>query len=325
MAISSVKRTDNTQQTQKKEETQQTQEKTQAKSADVNSTNPSARAQDIQRNGEIKDGVFKSRSDATVGDIAQANAMKEDGTVDPAEVKQGIAEMVKNNPELSAKAKELGIDLENPTEEDLQKLANLDVKAGQEVKCPEKAQEAKAPEEAAEEAPAEEAKEEQPQGNCNKAEEAKGAEDKKQGDDPLSQIMDLIQKAEQAQDPSQKAQLANQAIQMINQLRAEKGIQKEDGQQQQAQGTQGQQNGQTQQLVNTIKSGGQVDKAALSQALEGGDKGQLAQILDALEARANQAKNGNNTMLNALNLQGQNNMNQLGLNIQLPYTNTKVA
>lgn len=314
--MTTVNKVNHEPQTKKTEKKEATAEKTQPKSADVNSTNPSERAKNIQQSGEIKDGKFQSRSDATVGDIAQANAMKEDGTVDPAAVKQNVKDIVANNPQLAQAAKDAGINLENPTEEDLQKLANLDVKAGQEVNVPAKAEEAKTPEEkAAEEKKAEEA--EKPEGNCNsdKAKEAEKADDKKQGDDPLSQIMDLIQQAEQAKDPSQKKALANQAIQMINQLRQQEGIQKGQGDQQQgAQGANNNQQGN--QLVQQIQSGGQVNADQLKQVMGSGDKGAMAAVLDALEARANRAANNNsNPMMNALNNQGQQNQNLMNLNM----------
>lgn len=304
-------------------------EQVQAKSADVKSTQPSERAKDINRNEEIKDGVFKSRSDSTVGDIAQANAMKEDGTVDPAEVQAQVVGMVKDNPALTAAAKEAGINLDNPTEEDLQKLANLDVKAGQEVKCPAKAEEAKAPEEAAaaEEAKPEEAGKEEKAEEAAPAEGAKGAEEAKKDDSPLAQVMAMIEKAETSTDPAQKRQYADQAIQMIEQLRNEKGVEKGQGQQnQQATNPQGAQNAEGQQLAKTIEAGGKVDGAALDKALEGGDTNQLAQILDSLEMRANKAKNGGNETMNALNLQGQNALNQMNMNsIKLPQMNQAIA
>lgn len=327
MAVSGVNGTTQTKKTEKKEEKKVEQQQTQPKSADVNSTNPSERAKDIARNEEIKDGVFKSRSDATLGDIAQANAMKEDGTVDPAEVKNQIKEMVQNNPDLATKAKEMGIDLENPTDEDLQKLANLDVKAGQEVKVGQKAaEEAKAPEEAkaAEEAPAEEAAGAE---EAAPAEAAKGAEEK-QADDPLSQIMALIEKAEASNNPSERSQLANQAIQMINEIRAQKGITND----QQAQGNTATGNNQqaaspeATQMAQNINAGGKIDQAALAKAMEGNVQ-DLAQILNALESRANKAKNGNNPTMNALNMFGQQAMTQMNLqnSIQLPYMNKAIA
>lgn len=325
MAVSSVKSSTQPKKTEKKEEKKVEEQKTQAKSADLESTNPSERAKDIVRNEEIKDGVFKSRSDATLGDIAQANAMKEDGTVDPAEVKNQVIDMVQNNPELAAKAKEMGIDLENPTDDDLQKLANMDIKAGQEVKVGEKPlEEAKAPEEAAaEEAPAEEAGAEE----AAPAEAAKGPEEA--ANDPISQIMALIEKAEASNNPGEKAQLANQAITMINDIRAQKGITKE---QQQPQGNttaganQQAASPEATQLAQNIKAGGKIDQAALGKAMEG-DVKDLAVILDSLEQRANMAKNGNNTTMNALNMLGQQAMGQMNAqnSIQLPYMNQAIA
>lgn len=267
--------------TKKAEETQQ---QTQPKSADVNSTQPSAKAQEIKDSGQIKDGVYKNEhGTSTVGDIAQANAMKEDGTVDPAEVQGQVLQMVNDNPALKAAAQEAGINLNDPSPDDLQKLANLEVKAGQEVKCPDKAEEAKTPEEAKE---AEEAKEE---GACDKpkAEEAKAPEEKKdKGQDVLGQIMDLVAKAESSQDPAEKSQLADQALQMINQVRQEKGIKPEDSKQQ---------NGQQQnETAGKIQSGQKMDdslKADVAKAMDG-PKDQLAQILDSLQQRATAAKTG---------------------------------
>ena len=308
--------------------TKETTEQTQPKSADITSTQPSERAKNINSSEEIKDGTFKSRSDATLGDIAQANSMKEDGTVDPAEAQSQMLQMVNDNPALKAAAEKAGINLEDPSEEDLQKLANLDVKAGQEIKCPAKAEEAKAPEEAAaaEEAGKEEAKPEEAAG----AECAKGAEEKKADESPMGQVMAMIEKAEAASDPAQKRQYADQAIQMINQIRNEKGVEKGQGQENQqatnTQGTQGAKNTEGQQLAKTIESGGKVDTAALDKAMDSKDLNQLSQILDSLEMRANKAKNGGSETMNALNLQGQNALNQMNMkSIQLPMMNQAIA
>lgn len=280
-SVSKVQHTEQKKVEAKKAE--ETQQQTQPKSADVNGTQPSAKAQEIKDSGKIKDGVYKDEhGSATLGDIAQANAMKEDGTVDPAEVKSQLVQMTNDNPALKAAAQQAGINLENPTEEDLQKLANLDVVAGQEVKCPAKAEEAKAPEEAAkEEKPAEEAP----------AEEAKAAEEKKEDKpaDVLGQIMDLVAKAESSQDPKEKASLADKAIQMINQVRQEKGITQED-----SKPKEGQQQNET---AAKISGGQKMDdtmKADVGKAMDG-PKDQLAQILDSLQQRANAAKQGGNT------------------------------
>lgn len=322
--VSRVKHTET-----KKAEANKTEEKkeqTQPKSADIKSTQPSERAKNINSSEEIKDGSFKSRSDATLGDIAQANSMKEDGTVDPAEVQTQMLQMVNDNPALKAAAEKAGINLEDPSEEDLQKLANLDVKAGQEIKCPAKAEEAKAPEEAA---AAEEAKPEEAAA-AEEAAPAGAAEEKKADESPLGQVMAMIEKAETATDPAQKRQYAEQAIQMINQIRNEKGVEKGQGQgNQQAtntQGAQGAQNAEGQQLAKTIESGGKVDNAALDKAMDSKDLNQLSQILDSLEMRANKAKNGGSDTMNALNLQGQNALNQINMkSIQLPMMNQAIA
>lgn len=326
---------------QKKQETQQTKkseaktakEATQPKSADINSTNPSERAKDINRNNEIQDGKFKSRSDATVGDIAQANAMKEDGTVDPAEVKQQVQDLVTDNPQLAQAAKDAGINLENPTDEDIQKLANLDVKAGQEVNVPAKAEQAIAPEEAkpeeakaeeakAEEAGAEEAKAPEEGAGAEKPQEAQAAGAEKNADSPIAEVIELINKAEQATDPNQKRQLADSALQKINALKQQYGVADQQAQQpQQAQNPNqaGQaQNAQSSQVVNAIQTGGQLDKAQLDKVLQSGDKGQISAMLNSLEARANAAKNGNSNTLNALNLLGQNNWNNQMLGAMKP-------
>lgn len=298
-----------------KQKTQKTAE-TKPKSADIKSNQPSARAKDIANNGEIKDGKFKSRSDATVGDIAQANAMKEDGTVDSKEVQSQVQEIVNSNPQLLKAAEEAGINLDNPTEEDLQKLANLDVKAGQEVDCPVKADEAEKPEEAGGaggagggESPEESGKEKPP--GCEGSQGAGGpqaTDDKKDKDDPVAQIITLIDQAEQSKEPNVKKQLAQLAIQLIGELRSKAGVEKGQGQQQQTTTK-----GKNSQLVNTIQNGGKLDSEAVNSVLKGGDKVQIAQVLDSLETRATKAMNGNSNTMNAMNLQSVNALNKLGL------------
>ncbi|MEW5821106.1 MAG: hypothetical protein AB1782_13015 [Cyanobacteriota bacterium] len=206
----------------------------------------------------------------------------------------------------------------------MQKLANLDVKAGQEVKVGDKPTEAaKAPEETKkEEAPAEKAPAEEAPAEAAPAEKAQEAKESPQ--DAIGKIMELISKAEQSTDTAQKAQYADQAIQMINTIRAEKGVQK--GQGNQLQNANGTQNPETQQMVQTIQAGGKADPAALGKILEGNDLNQIAQILDALEQRAVAAKNGNGSTMNALNMFGQNNLAQLGIGaIKLPYMNQAIA
>ncbi|MEW5821105.1 MAG: hypothetical protein AB1782_13010 [Cyanobacteriota bacterium] len=80
-----------------KKDTNEVQEQTKAKSADINSTQPSERAKQINTDNKIKDGIYKDEhSEATVGDIAQANSLKEDGTVNPESVQQQVVDIVKN-------------------------------------------------------------------------------------------------------------------------------------------------------------------------------------------------------------------------------------
>lgn len=346
--MTTVNRVDNRQQIRKIEKKEEQSEPTQVKSANIQSTNPSERAKDISRNQEIQEGKFKSRSDATVGDIAQANSMKEDGTVDPSEVKQNIKDIVGNNKQITQAALESGINLENPTEEDLQKLSNLDVKAGQEVNVPMKPDGALTPEESAEETKAEETPKaetptpgnETPKGDevattgetptttgeapvttgespANQEAQATQAPEavanNQQGNDVISQVMALIQQAEQAQNPGTKRGLAQQAIGLINQLRTKEGLQNGQEQQQQQQ-NQLQQDPKVAQLVQNINLGAQIAPAQLKEIMDSGNKDSMTAVLDALEARANRAMNGNNTLLNALNMLGMQNQNLMNYN-----------
>ena len=324
--------------------------KTQPKSADINSKNASQRAKNINDSGEINDGKFKSRSDATVGDVAQANVMDENGNVQPDEVKQQVQDIVTDNKQLADKAKELGIDLENPTDEDLQKLADLDIKAGQEIDVPEKEQKAEdvpAEEATGEEVPEEAAEEASGSGGggspsgagedsegCSGPGSASGADqakDKNSAENILAQIMEMISSAEKAQDPYIRQVLAQQAIQAIDQLRSQLGVQKGQGENKtQPNNT----NNTNNQLVNKIKSGANLDSnttQSIQNVLKSSDTNTIASVLDALEQRAVAAKNGNSNSLNALNLQGQqnnsfqkasNNLNSLLSDLKIPYLNS---
>lgn len=259
---------------------------TSAKSADIKSTTPSERAKDILRNNEINDGVFKSRSDATVGDIAQAAVMKEnninpddpDIKLDPQEVQAKMDSIIKNNESLKKAAEEAGINIDNPTEEDLQKLANLDVKAGQEVNVSDK----KTEEEAGAEGTGE-GEEAEGAGGAGGAGGAEEAGDKKDTAETIKQIVDLINKAESASQQGNSfsaEQLAGQAIQLINQVRSSSDCSD----------SKKSNNDKSTNLVNKINSSAKLDSSVASSisSLSGED---LNQVLSALEARANRIRN----------------------------------
>ena len=152
--VDGVSGSNNTEHTRKKSETTQT-ETTQPKdqAADVKETKINTERASELKQCVSEDGVYKNEHGQTsVGELAKAMVADEEGNVNPEDTKAAVVDMVANNPTLAAKAAELGIDLENPTADDLQKLGNLEIKAGQEVNVggiPKKAKEAQGTEEAA--------------------------------------------------------------------------------------------------------------------------------------------------------------------------------
>jgi hypothetical protein len=281
------------------------------------SVQPSERAKDIVRSNEIKDGTFKSRSDATVGDIAQASLMKEKGLdpdspdtkLDSAEINAKVSDLVKNNEALKKAAQEAGIDLNNPTAEDLEKLSDLAVKGGQEIKTDaEKAKET-------EEKPAAEAQEtEEPQpeesfggGECGGPQEAGASDDQKQPAS-IGVVIDLINQAEAAAkrgDANGASEAANKALQMIDELR-------------QKAGNSSTQNNYTKRtnVINKINAPGKLDGKALAKDISSLKGDDLQAVLNTLQSRALRAKNNNtNSTLDALTLTSEQNnvLRQLGL------------
>lgn len=298
-----------------------------------------------------ENGIFKDeRGQTSVGHLAKSLIADENGKLNPEETKAAVVKMVANNPVLAAQAKELGVDLENPTWNDYQNCANIDIPAGQEIDVSsiqkgnlEKSDDQKV--NTVDESTTQKAgdigkngetgnagknEETGDAGNTEKTGEAAPTEatqkaQEGQAQTDLGKIMEKISQAEQLlqSNPEQAKQLASEAKGLIANLRASKGIQQQNTIPNNGQQTQGQQ------VAQQIQSGANVDVAQVDQVMQSGDTDQIGQVLQALEGRCNKIMNGTaNKTMNALDMLGQQNMamNQISMNIiQIPYMNQAVA
>lgn len=290
-----------------------------------------------------EDGIFKDeRGRTSVGHLAKSIIADENGKLNPNDTKAAVVKMVADNPVLAAQAKELGVDLENPTWNDFQNCANLDIPAGQEIdvsgiqqgNLENKGDQANEAEETKNTGKTEttkntgETKETGKSENTEKAGETKEAtpaqatqksQESKSQTDP-GKVMELISQAEQLlqSNPEQAKQLASEAKGLIANLRAS---QQQNGQQQNTTTNNGQQS-QGQQVAQQIQSGANIDVAQVDQVMQSGNADQIGQVLQALEGRCNKIMNGTaSKTMNALNMLGQQNM---AMN-QIPFMNQAAA